>query len=142
MRRSTVYRHSADEAALFDACTAHWAAANPLPDLSAVYRRTEPMLANLFRDAETEPLVRERFAAVRGYLAAAHDTLMAARAAVGHAIPSPRGGCWRASRGSTTPRSPDSCRPWSRRREGGHRRDGSPPDHPAPGPFHLPPPRS
>src|SRR5438309_8599586 len=35
VRRSTLYRHFPDEAALFDACTAHWAAANPLPDLDA-----------------------------------------------------------------------------------------------------------
>src|ERR1700712_3757228 len=35
VRRSTLYRHFADEAAIFDACTAHWAAANPLPDLAA-----------------------------------------------------------------------------------------------------------
>ena len=35
VRRSTLYRHFPDEAALFDACTAHWAAANPLPDLGA-----------------------------------------------------------------------------------------------------------
>src|SRR5713101_5595204 len=35
VRRSTVYRHFPDEAALFDACTAHWATANPLPDLDA-----------------------------------------------------------------------------------------------------------
>src|SRR5438067_10513211 len=33
VRRSTVYRHFPDEAALFDACTAHWAAANPPPEL-------------------------------------------------------------------------------------------------------------
>src|SRR3954451_23446350 len=33
VRRSTVYRHFPDEAALFDACSAHWAAANPPPDL-------------------------------------------------------------------------------------------------------------
>src|SRR6267143_2094614 len=35
VRRSTVYRHFPDEAALFDACTAHWADANPPPDLAA-----------------------------------------------------------------------------------------------------------
>ena len=35
VRRSTLYRHFPDEAALFDACTAHWAAANPPPDLAA-----------------------------------------------------------------------------------------------------------
>src|SRR5476651_279515 len=73
VRRSTVYRHFPDEAALFDACTAHWAAANPPPDLLkwstiespdvrlqealaelyAFYRQTEPMLDNLFRDETT-----------------------------------------------------------------------------------------
>ena len=35
VRRSTLYRHFADEGALFEACSAHWAAANPPPDLSA-----------------------------------------------------------------------------------------------------------
>src|SRR5947209_19938452 len=35
VRRSTVYRHFPDEAALFDACSAHWSAANPPPDLGA-----------------------------------------------------------------------------------------------------------
>jgi len=117
VRRSTVYRHFPDEAALFDACTAHWAALNPPPDLAAwstivdpderlhvalgelyaFYRRTGQMLDNLFRDETEVPLVRERFAAFHGYLAAACDTLMAGRrlqaagrrrtqAALGHAI--------------------------------------------------------
>ncbi len=117
VRRSTLYRHFPDEAALFDACTAHWAAANPPPDLVAwsivddpddrltvalgeiyaFYRRTEAMLENLFRDEVTVPIVRERFAAFRGYFVAARDTLMKGRrlrgaaklrtqAAVGHAI--------------------------------------------------------
>jgi AcrR family transcriptional regulator len=117
VRRSTVYRHFPDEAALFDACSAHWAAANPLPELGAwaaiddpderlrvalgelfdFYRRTETMLENLFRDEQIVPLVQERFAAFRGYFAAAGDTLMAGRklrgaarrrtrAALGHAV--------------------------------------------------------
>lgn len=117
VRRSTLYRHFPDEAALFDACTAHWASTNPPPDLTAwsmvddpekrltaalgeiyaFYRRTEAMLENLFRDERIVPIVRERFAAFRGYFAAAQDTLMAGRrlrgvaklrtrAAVGHAI--------------------------------------------------------
>jgi AcrR family transcriptional regulator len=117
VRRSTVYRHFPDEAALFTACSAHWAAAHPPPDLAAwqaiansnerlrvaladlyaFYRETEPMLENLFRDENAVPVVRERFAAFRGYLAAARDTLMAGRqlrgaarrrtlAALGHAI--------------------------------------------------------
>lgn len=99
VRRSTVYRHFPDEAALFDACSAHWAAANPPPDLGAwsriedpderlrvalcdlyaFYRRTEGMLENLFRDETTVPMVQERFAAMRGYFEAARDTLMAGR---------------------------------------------------------------
>jgi AcrR family transcriptional regulator len=117
VRRSTLYRHFPDEAALFDACTAHWAAANPPPDLTAwsiiddpdqrltvalgeiysFYGRTEAMLENLFRDEGTVPIVRERFAALRGYFAMAQETLMMGRqlrgagkrrtrAAVGHAI--------------------------------------------------------
>jgi AcrR family transcriptional regulator len=117
VRRSTVYRHFPDEAALFEACTAHWAAANPPPDLDAwlaidspderlgvalgelyaFYRRTEPMLENVFRDETTVPLVREHLTALRGYFATARDALMAGRrlrgsarrrtqAAVGHAI--------------------------------------------------------
>jgi AcrR family transcriptional regulator len=117
VRRSTLYRHFPDEAALFDACTAHWAASNPLPDLLgwsmvddpderltaalgelyAFYRRTEAMLENLFRDEPTVPIVRERFAAFRGYFASARDTLLTGRqlrgaaklrtrAALGHAI--------------------------------------------------------
>jgi AcrR family transcriptional regulator len=117
VRRSTLYRHFPDEAALFDACSAHWAAANPPPDLTACstvedhderltvaltelyafYRRAEPMLENLFRDELTVPIVRERFAAFRGYIASVRDTLMTGRklrgaarlrtrAALGHAI--------------------------------------------------------
>jgi AcrR family transcriptional regulator len=117
VRRSTVYRHFPDEAALFDACSAHWAAANPPPDLAAwaairapderfrialddlyaYYRQAERMLENLFRDETISPLVEERFAALRGYFAAAQDTLLRgrkargvarrrAKAAIGHAI--------------------------------------------------------
>jgi len=99
VRRSTVYRHFPDEAALFDACTAHWSASNPLPDIGAwasiegpderlrvalgelyaFYGRTERMLENLFRDESTVPLVQERFATFRGYFGAARDTLMSGR---------------------------------------------------------------
>src|ERR1700675_1308947 len=42
VRRSTVYRHFPDEAALFDACSAHWAAANPLPELGAWSAISDP----------------------------------------------------------------------------------------------------
>jgi AcrR family transcriptional regulator len=99
VRRSTVYRHFPDEAALFEACTAHWAAANPAPDLAtwaaidspdarldvalhelyAFYLKTEPMLDNLYRDELTVPLVEHHFAGFRDFLAAAGRTLMAGR---------------------------------------------------------------
>jgi AcrR family transcriptional regulator len=96
VRRSTVYRHFPDEAALFDACSSHWEAANPVPDMTswgaiddpderlrtaldalyAYYRRTEAMMDNLHRDELTMPLVAERFAGYHGYVAAARDLLM------------------------------------------------------------------
>src|SRR3954451_7460677 len=34
VRRSTLYRHFPDEETLFDACSSHWAAANPPPDVA------------------------------------------------------------------------------------------------------------
>jgi AcrR family transcriptional regulator len=117
VRRSTLYRHFADETALFVACTAHWMAANPVPDLGrwaaiadpderllvalgelyAHYRRTEQMMTNILRDEQTMPVVARLFAGFRGYLAAAHETVMRGRglrgaarrrvlAATGHAL--------------------------------------------------------
>src|SRR6476469_7654421 len=70
VRRSTLYRHFPDEPALFQACSEHWRAANPPPDLGewgavgdvderllralgelyAYYRANRPMLENLHRD--------------------------------------------------------------------------------------------
>src|ERR671917_708099 len=81
VRRSTVYRHFPDEAALFEACSSHWESQNPAPDMSAwaaiddpgerlrtaltelyaFYGRTERMMENLLRDERTMPLVAERF---------------------------------------------------------------------------------
>src|SRR6476660_401491 len=54
VRRSTLYRHFPDEDALLDACSAHWAAANPPPDPSAwagiadPAERLEVALADLY----------------------------------------------------------------------------------------------
>ncbi|HET8822853.1 MAG TPA: helix-turn-helix domain-containing protein [Thermoleophilaceae bacterium] len=99
VRRSTVYRHFPDEVALFDACSSHWEAANPPPDLDgwaaiedpaerlrialgelyAFYRRTERMMENLHRDEVTMPLVRERFAGFHAFIDAAHDLLVRGR---------------------------------------------------------------
>jgi len=117
VRRSTVYRHFADEAALFAACSSHWRATNPPPDLDAwvtienpdkrmrtaleelyaFYRRTQAMLDNLHRDEAIVPTVQRTFSAFRGYLAAARDVLMRGRgraprrvrATVGHALAYP-----------------------------------------------------
>jgi len=105
VRRSTVYRHFPDEAALFAACSSHWAQANPPPDfgewaaiadpderlgealgdLYGFYGRTERMLDNLLRDEETVPSVKRTFGAYRAYIDAARDTLMSGRPARGRA---------------------------------------------------------
>src|SRR6185437_13821280 len=88
VRRSTVYRHFPDEAALFAACSSHWLAANPPPDLSrwqavedpderlltaleelyAHYRRTERMRENVLRDEDSVPSVRKSLAGYHAYL--------------------------------------------------------------------------
>jgi AcrR family transcriptional regulator len=115
--RSTVYRHFPDEATLFAACSSHWGAANPPPDLEAwaaiddpderlrlgleqlyaFYRRTQAMMDNLHRDEAIVPTVQRTFRNFRGYLAAARDTLLRGRgraprrvrAVVGHALAYP-----------------------------------------------------
>ena len=117
VQRSTLYRHFPDEAALFAACSAHWERSNPLPDLAAWastpdpddrllgglaelygwYGRTEPMVANLYRDMPLVPVVGELWSGFAGYLGAAADALLAGRglrgaprrrvrAALGHAV--------------------------------------------------------
>jgi AcrR family transcriptional regulator len=105
VRRSTVYRHFPDEMALFQACNAHWMAANPVPDLAswaaieepgerlrialrelyAFYRSTRRMLENLHRDEELSAPVAQLFGGFHGYLGAARDSLMAGRKSRGHA---------------------------------------------------------
>jgi AcrR family transcriptional regulator len=96
VRRSTVYRHFPDEEALFDACSSHWAAENPLPQIEplaaiddpaerlrvaldalyAFYGSTEAMMENLHRDERTMPLVRDRFAAFHEYQAQLREILI------------------------------------------------------------------
>jgi AcrR family transcriptional regulator len=78
VQRVTVYNHFPDEAALLAACSSHWRALHPAPDaaawrtnrdpderlryglreLYAWYRETEPMTANVLRDAEIVPALR------------------------------------------------------------------------------------
>jgi AcrR family transcriptional regulator len=105
VRRSTLYRHFPDEAALFEACSSHWNADNPPPDpsgwaaiedpdarleralgeLYGFYRRTEPMIANMIRDEATNENVRRHFSAFHGYMDAARDVLMQGRRERGQA---------------------------------------------------------
>jgi AcrR family transcriptional regulator len=94
--RVTVYRHFPDDAALFRACSADFAARNPLPGdaewadvpdpgerlrwalraLYGYYERTEAMLSHVLRDAETIPALREVGAYRRQWLAQAEERLV------------------------------------------------------------------
>ena len=105
VRRSTLYRHFPDERALFGACSAHWAEANPPPDIGAwaaiedpeerleaalselyaFYGRTEEMLDKLLRDAPTVPVVDELMGGFRAFLDEAAKVLMRGRGLRGKA---------------------------------------------------------
>jgi AcrR family transcriptional regulator len=105
VRRSTLYRHFPDERALFGACSAHWAAANPPPDIGAwasiedpaqrldtalaqlyaYYRRTEGMLDKLLRDASTVSVVEELMSGYHAFLDEAGKVLMQGRGLRGNA---------------------------------------------------------
>jgi AcrR family transcriptional regulator len=114
VRRSTVYRHFPDEDSLFAACSSHWRALNPPPDLAAwaavadpdartgtalgelyaFYSRTRRMYESLYRDESLVPALERRLQDFHGYLDAARDALLRGRgrvsrrlrAAVGHAL--------------------------------------------------------
>lgn len=78
VQRLTVYNHFHDQASLFAACSAQWQSLHPRPDpaawlatedpgerlrlglhqLYAWYRETEPMTANILRDAGTVAALR------------------------------------------------------------------------------------
>lgn len=103
--RSTVYRHFPDEEALFGACSAHWAAENPPPDVTrwekirnpderlavalgelyAYYRRAGGMLDKLLRDEQAVPIVAELFAPFHQFLAAIAEILVRGRGLRGKA---------------------------------------------------------
>ncbi len=105
VRRSTLYRHFPDERALFGACSAHWGAENPPPDISrwgqiedpsdrlslaleeiyAYYRQAGGMIDRLLRDENAVPVVAEKFAAYHEYLAMATEILTRGRGLRGHA---------------------------------------------------------
>jgi len=105
VRRSTLYRHFPDEAALFGACSVHWATENPPPDISrweqiddqderlavalaemyAYYRQAGGMIDKLLRDENTVPVVAEKFAPYHQFLAIAADLLAQGRGLRGNA---------------------------------------------------------
>ena len=99
VERRTLYRHFPTEADLFAACSAHYFAANPWPDLGdwrairdprqrleraldelyAYYERTEPMLSNVLRDAELVDFARDAVAPLHAYLEEAAEILIIGR---------------------------------------------------------------
>jgi AcrR family transcriptional regulator len=103
--RSTVYRHFPDEEALFGACSAHWRAENPRPDIArwteitdpderlrtaleelyAYYGRAGDMLDKLLRDEQAVPMVAKLFATFHQFMAAITESLMRGRGLRGKA---------------------------------------------------------
>jgi AcrR family transcriptional regulator len=103
VERRTLYRHFPTEADLFAACSTHYFAVNPWPDLGnwrairdpqqrleraldelyAYYERTEPMLSNVLRDAELVAFARAAVAPLQAYLEEAAEILIVGRRARG-----------------------------------------------------------
>lgn len=91
VQRATLYRHFPDEEALFDACSAHWRARHPLPDLAdwaavadpeerlrtalrelyAWYEQGQEMLERTTRDAALVPAMRSAVERMGGWFAEA-----------------------------------------------------------------------
>ena len=103
VERRTLYRHFPNEADLFAACSTHYFAANPWPDLDGwravgdperrlelaldelygYYERTEPMLGNVLRDADLVDFARAAMEPFDAYLDDAAEVLIAGRRARG-----------------------------------------------------------
>jgi AcrR family transcriptional regulator len=103
VRRHTVYRHFPSEAELFDACSAHFFAEHPWPDLEpwrvigdphrrlaqaldelyAYYESTEGMFSNVLRDLELVDAIRPTIVPLQDYLAEATEVLGAGWSARG-----------------------------------------------------------
>ncbi len=95
VQRHTFYAHFPEEIDLHRACSGHYMAQNPPPDpgrwaeisdpeerlrgalgeVYAYYRRTEPMFANVLRDAQVHPLVAEVTTPVLRYWQKMRDAL-------------------------------------------------------------------
>jgi AcrR family transcriptional regulator len=103
VERRTLYRHFPTEADLFAACSTHYFAANPWPDLDAwrairdpherleraldelfaYYERTAPVLGNVLRDAQLVEFAGKAVAPLQAYLDEAAETLLRGRPARG-----------------------------------------------------------
>jgi AcrR family transcriptional regulator len=99
VQRATVYRHFPDEEALFGACSAHWLAQNPLPDVAAWveigdpgerlraaltelyawYERGAQMLERTTRDAPLVPAMAAPVERLGAWRAAAAATIVRGR---------------------------------------------------------------
>jgi AcrR family transcriptional regulator len=99
VQRATVYRHFADERALFEACSSHWMARHPLPgpaswaaiedaderlrtalrQIYAWYEEGEYMLEKVTRDVALVPALRPAVEAFRAVLEVAADAVVRGR---------------------------------------------------------------
>ncbi len=113
VERHTVYAHFPDELMLFRACSGHWEASHPLPDLTTLaslddpvrrlrgalsemyawYESVGPELALFLRDASIVPSVATVLTDLTAGLAAVTDTVSrgwprrkVVRATIGHAL--------------------------------------------------------
>jgi AcrR family transcriptional regulator len=99
VQRATVYRYFPDEVSLFQACSAHWLAGHPPPDLDAWakvadpeprlrtaleqlyvwFESAEPMLEKTTRDVAVVPALQAPMEAFGLWFDAATDTLLRGR---------------------------------------------------------------
>lgn len=97
VQRLTVYRHFPSEKALFAACSGHYMAQNPLPDLAefaamndpakrlnaalgalyAYFRRNQAMLALVLRDSATVPAMKPSMQAIERFFSELNNLLLA-----------------------------------------------------------------
>src|SRR4051812_2740243 len=105
VQRATVYRHFPDEDAIYAACTSHWSALHPPPDLGrwegvadpeerlrvalrevyAFYAETQQMLESTGRDVGRVPAVAKTAAEMGSYLEQARSILLDGRTERGRA---------------------------------------------------------
>jgi AcrR family transcriptional regulator len=105
VQRATVYRHFPDEDAIYEACTSHFNALHPPPDLGAwaevtdpderlrialrdlygFYSETRQMIESTWRDVDRVPAIRREAEATAAYLDEARAVLLRGRPERGRA---------------------------------------------------------